>query len=131
MALRRRTPYARVVASLIAAAVVAGCGGSTSETTAAAPVRVAGLWVSSGATLPVMSLDLGQTGESLTAIVRLSGVELAGTGTVSGSRVTIAVTRPGSTDQFLLSGTIESESQMSVRFAAPPGGDVTLVLNRQ
>jgi hypothetical protein len=116
----------------MAAYIVASCGGSsTSETTGATPVRVAGLWISSGETLPVMSLDLGQAGRSLTAIVRLSGAELAGTGTVTGSRVTIAVAHPGSSDQFILSGTLESESRMSVRFAAPPGGDVTLVLHRQ
>ena len=133
MDLRRRTKTAVLsaltAAALAATTLAAACSGdgASPET----PAQVAGKWSTDGATLPVMSLDLAQTGAKLTGKVRLSGVEVDVTGNVTGSQIRLEDARTATTDSYhyIITARLENETTMKAAFE---GGDqVQLTLTRQ
>ena len=79
---------------LAAVALVAACSSSSTD----AAVDVAGDWVTTSEqplTTVITGLSIQQKGESLTARVSFSGVQMDGTGTVSGSSIALLFPRAG------------------------------------
>ena len=110
--------------------VAAACTTVSTDATA----DVAGDWETTSEqplTTVITGLSIQQTGESLTARVSFSGVRLDGEGTVSGSNVSLAFPRPG-TSTTRIDGRLEgSLLRVQLLGAGPNGSAIESTLRRR
>jgi hypothetical protein len=114
---------------IAAVALVAACTSIGTDATA----NVAGDWVTTSEqplSTIITGLSLQQSGESLAARVSFSGVQMDGTGTVSGSNIALTFSSPGSTAR--IDGRLEGALlRVSLLGAGPNGTAIESALRRR
>lgn len=123
--MRRLSTTTLAIATLAISTLACARGGdTTADTEDAGPVpQLAGEWVKADDLLPPVSLWLTQRGASVTARLRLSGVEAAGSGVVTAAGVSITI--PGRAET--LTGALEPGPRLRVRPSGVMADEVLLV----